>query len=519
MTLQEFLVRYSFDRTKDKLGAGSFGAVYKAYDTVLDGWVALKISPVGSSNTRLCREVELVRGLPIHSNVVRYESCHTFADATGEFDVAVMKYYPEGSLTDLLARKELKPEQAADLLCQILDGLEFLHRHGVIHRDLKPANILIARRPDGRIVPKITDFGISKQSTGDETMADETVTAAATVNYASPEQLEGRPIRPSADIWSFGVITYLIVTGHLPFNSGEHSATSLMGRAETVRQITSGSLPDDVGLLPLAWKSVIKSCLVADPVHRTVTEPELRKLIMAAGPAVVLSTASASAKSAGKPSVIPTKAPVNDIPDDYQPKPDVDVPNAKQRTNTELKVMIAVLLVALAVLVLYLVSGNWSKSSRNIDSAPVAPVVLSQHPVVEEVAESVPVTEEVDSVVAVEEEIVDTVASVEVPYDNYIDGHYMYEGTMTDDNGDNNIRLEFNVTGGAITDCVYTNLDLGGKIKMAGQINGSTYDFVGRDGNNTFIIKLHKSSEYDGCFEGVATDGPKTLIVKLYRTN
>lgn len=512
MTLQEFLARYSFDRTKDKLGAGSFGAVYKAYDTALDGWVALKISPVGSSNTRLSREVELVRGLPIHSNVVRYESCHTFADATGEFDVAVMKYYPEGSLTDLLARKELKPEQTEDLLCQILNGLEFLHSHGVIHRDLKPANILIARRPDGRIVPKITDFGISKQSTGDETMVDETVTAAATVNYASPEQLEGRPIRPSADIWSFGVITYLIVTGHLPFNSGVHSATSLMGRAETVRQITSGSLPEDVESLPLAWKSVIKSCLVADPMSRTVTEPELRKLIMAAGP--VAPPAGASAKSAGT-----SKEPVNDIPGDYQPKPDVDVPNVKPRTNIELKVIIAVLLVALAVLVIYLVSSNWSKSSRNIDNAPVAPEVISQHPVVEEVVETEPVAVGADSAVAVEEEIVDTVATVEVPYDNYIDGHYMCEGIMTDDNGDNNIRLDFNVTGGAITDCVYTNLDLGGKIKMAGQINGSTYGFVGRDGNNAFIIKLHKSSEYDGYFEGVATDGPKTLIVKLYRTN
>jgi len=518
MTLQEFLVRYSFDRTTDKLGTGSFGAVYKAYDTALDDWVALKISPVGSSNTRLCREVELVRGLPVHSNVVRYESCHTFADATGEFDVAVMKYYPEGSLADLLARKKLKPEQVADLLCQILNGLEFLHSHGVIHRDLKPANILIARRPGGRIVPKITDFGISKQSTGNETMADETVTAAATVNYASPEQLEGRPVRSSADIWSFGVITYLIVTGHLPFNSGVHSATSLMGRAETVRQITSGSLPDDVELLPGAWKSVIKSCLVADPIRRTVTEPELRKLILAAGP-VVFPPASAPAKSAGKSSVRPPKAPENDIPGDYQPKPDVDVPNVKPHTNTELKVMIAVLLVALAVLVLYLVSSNGSKSSRNIDSAPVAPEVLSQHPTVEEVVEAEPVAEVVDSVVAVEDVIEDTVAAVEDSYYNYTDGHYIYEGVMTDDNGDNNIRLDFSVAGGVITECVYTNLELGGKIKMAGQINGSSYDFVGRDGNNTFIIRLHKTSEYDSSLEGVATDGPKTLIVRLYKTN
>lgn len=281
MTKEEFFARYTFDRNTDRLGAGSFGTVFRAYDTVLDLWVALKLSAVSGSSIRLSREVELVSGLPEHPNVASYLGCYTFDDSSGAFDVAILRYYPEGSLADLLSRREFPAEQTDAVLAQILEGLRFLHSHSIVHRDLKPGNILIARRPDGRIVPKITDFGISKQVAG----ADDTVTTAVTVAYASPEQLRGQPAGPNADLWSFGVIAYRLLAGRMPFTAADLDPNSMAGRAEITRRITSGQLPADLGALPGPWSSIVNACFVLDPRLRVSDESALLAKIADAAPA------------------------------------------------------------------------------------------------------------------------------------------------------------------------------------------------------------------------------------------
>lgn len=363
MTYQEFLSRYSFDREKDRLGNGSFGTVYKAYDMVLDCWVALKIAPVTGEGTRLRREAELVCGLPPHPNIARYEACHTFEEPTGAFDVAVLSYYPGGSLADLIKTQETSPEVMADILAQILEGLKFLHSRNVVHRDLKPANILIAKRPDGRIVPKITDFGISRQSDPDETVVEETVTAAATVSYASPEQLSGSGMTSASDTWSFGVIAYLVASGEMPFTSGEHAPKSLMGRAEIVRQVTSGKLPEKTAALPYPWQTIVRSCLVADPRGRTISEDELIALLRQvpdSGGRLPRppETDSRSLDTEYVPSVKPSGPKGRN----YVPKPDLDVPNVKQKSSAELKIVIVILILALGILTLYLV-GTWNRKN------------------------------------------------------------------------------------------------------------------------------------------------------------
>lgn len=366
MTLDEFSARYSFDRARDCLGTGSFGMVYKAYDTALDGWVALKISPVRSQRWRLRREVELISGLPMHANVARYEACYTFTDASGEFDVAVLRYYPEGSIADLLSAKALDCAQLVDLLTQILDGLQFLHDNNIAHRDLKPANILIARRPDGRIVPKITDFGISKP-VGDEdetAVLDATISTAATVNYASPEQLSGMAAGKRSDIWSFGVIAYRMVTGRMPFDSGLHASSSLAGRAEVVRQITSGVLPPGVETLPPGWQAIIKSCLVTDPVRRTVTEDDLKWM---------LATVNSHLPEITPPTPSNGRIAGSQKPKNYVPKPDIGVRNVKQGGNTATKVLIIVLMLALSVLAIYVFNSH-RNSSRPVTRRNYTPV-------------------------------------------------------------------------------------------------------------------------------------------------
>lgn len=363
MTYQEFLSRYSFDREKDRLGNGSFGTVYKAYDMVLDCWVALKISPVTGEGTRLCREAELVCGLPPHPNIARYEACYTFEEPTGAVDVAVLSYYPGGSLADLIKTQETSPEVMADILAQILEGLKFLHSRNVVHRDLKPANILIAKRPDGRIVPKITDFGISRQSDPDETVVEETVTAAATVSYASPEQLSGSGMTSASDTWSFGVIAYLVASGEMPFTSGEHAPKSLMGRAEIVRQVISGKLPEKTATLPYPWQTIVRSCLVADPRGRTISEDELIALLrQVRDSAPVLPRPPETDSRSLDTEYVPSVKPSGPKGRNYVPKPDLDVPNVKQKSSAELKIVIVILILALGVLTLFLV-GTWNRKN------------------------------------------------------------------------------------------------------------------------------------------------------------
>jgi serine/threonine-protein kinase len=151
MTKQEFQQRYTIS---DRLGEGGFGEVFKAYDTVRDRWVALKVSKVKPEleSVRLRNEVETVSHLPEHPNIAFYEACYSFQEMLGEYDYGILQYYDEGNLLQLLGKDTtfcVSTEQKIAVLTQILDGLEFLHKNCIIHRDLKPQNILIARRQNG----------------------------------------------------------------------------------------------------------------------------------------------------------------------------------------------------------------------------------------------------------------------------------------------------------------------------------------------------------------------------------
>ncbi len=169
-------------------------------------------------------------------------------------------------------RTQLSKQQKESILTQLLEGIAFLHEHGIIHRDLKPPNILIVNR-NGEYIPKITDFGISKQlDINKSSVFNNSLAGAGTLSFASPEQLGDRTIRKNTDLWSFGVIAFWLLTGKLPFNAGSHAPTSETGRAELLRQITSGVLPSSLASLEIRWQKLIKSCLVVDAegrIHKT----------------------------------------------------------------------------------------------------------------------------------------------------------------------------------------------------------------------------------------------------------
>ena len=279
MTQQEFSKRYVYDASTDELGGGGFAHVYKAWDNEEECFVALKIQPVDSRypDLRLKNEVDRAASLR-HPNVARYKACYTFSTFDGNKDIAVMSYYEHGSLDKLLCSQRLTDAEREDILKQILAGVDYLHSQGIIHRDLKPQNILVLHH-GGRYVPKITDFGISKQLADGESSAVHNSILGGTYSYASPEQLKETTIRKNTDLWSFGIIAYQMLTGALPFNCGTFSPTSQEGRQEQFRQMTSGVLPEALNNIPEPWQTLIRECLVVDNTQRLAHVEDALSLI------------------------------------------------------------------------------------------------------------------------------------------------------------------------------------------------------------------------------------------------
>lgn len=369
MTQEEFFRRYTYNPSTDRLGSGSFGKVYRAYDNVDDTYVALKIAPVEApgSSLRLQREVELVRQLPPHPNVARYDACYTFTDATGDYDVAVLRYYPDGSLLELERSGSLTYAQRYDLMYQLLKGLKFLHSQGIIHRDLKPANVLIARRPDGSFVPKITDFGISMQLEGE----NDTVKAAATVSYASPEQLHGKQPTSNADLWSYGVMAYEIFTGRQPFTAGNLDPNSIMGRAEIASRITSGNLPTDISYIAEPWDRVVAACLVVDPERRTSDEDALLDII-----ANYVHVMPPQPPGPPQPPVTPPGGPSDKS--DRSDSSDIQVKKTK-KTNWWLIILVIIAVALVAFIVIKISLDNNQRPQKPAEQI-IAPVIETVQP-------------------------------------------------------------------------------------------------------------------------------------------
>lgn len=280
-TSQEFYSRYTYNPDKDCIGQGGFGKVYRGRDIIRDRDVAIKVSVVGNnnSNIRLQNEVAMANNMPLHKNIAYYEKCYTLNTPIGVCDFAVMQYYKDGSLENLITHEKLTIEERYNILIQILRGIGFLHKHDIIHRDIKPQNILIARY-NGEITPKITDFGISKHVDNiNKSIVSNSIVGAGTIAYAAPEQLAERELKKNCDLWSFGVIAYRMLTGKLPFNYGNFSPTSEDGREELNRQKRSGVIPADINSIEEPWQQLIRACLVVDYKNRIQSAEEALSIL------------------------------------------------------------------------------------------------------------------------------------------------------------------------------------------------------------------------------------------------
>ncbi|RRB04421.1 serine/threonine-protein kinase [Larkinella rosea] len=283
-SFQEFKRRYPIRPTDQgaQLGSGSYGRVIKVEDQLETEWVAIKVSEFKGNDAKSLRaEVELAQRVPRQANIARYDACYRLETDTSISDFAIMKYYPDGNLADLLKRETVTPGQLYEITRGILLGLQHLHRHRIVHRDFKPANILISRDHAGRFIPKIADFGLSKLVSDDELDSSDfdLSDGRGTPSYKAPEQIEGSKVSFNLDLWAFGIILYEMLTGEKPFRADLKNTSEQSARREIEKKIVTVELPAQLNQVNEPYQTMIRRCLVRDIHERVRKEDELLDLL------------------------------------------------------------------------------------------------------------------------------------------------------------------------------------------------------------------------------------------------
>jgi calcium-dependent protein kinase len=207
----------------------------------------------------LHQEVSILQTLD-HPNIVKYYE--TYED--DKFIYLVMELCPGGELFEKLSSNQTMNENlAAHAIERILRALIHCHRQGIVHRDIKPENIMYDKVGEVKLI----DFGLAKQTTGNQKLT----TIAGTPYFIAPEVLNGSYSK-ECDIWSLGVLLYVLVTGTYPFDSATKN------RAEVFQKIQKGAItfPANIeGKLTAECKDLIKKMIVVDRIKRVTGEQAL----------------------------------------------------------------------------------------------------------------------------------------------------------------------------------------------------------------------------------------------------
>jgi serine/threonine protein kinase len=248
------------------LGEGGMGVVYKARDTHLDRFVALKILPAEKvadpdRRRRFVQEAKAASALN-HPHIV---TIHDIDEADGVHFIA-MEYVDGKTLDQLIPRHGMRLNEALKVAVQMADALAAAHEAGIVHRDLKPSNLMVTEK--GQV--KVLDFGLAKLteklpiSTEDATLTAKLDTEegkiVGTVAYMSPEQAEGKKVDARSDIFSFGSVLYEMVSGKRAFEA-DSKASTLGAIIHKEPEPLSGRIPHDLD-------KVITRCLRKDTTRR-----------------------------------------------------------------------------------------------------------------------------------------------------------------------------------------------------------------------------------------------------------
>ncbi len=240
----------------EKVGEGGMGIVYKAQDTNLDRFVALKFLPERLSNSeqdraRFLQEAKAASALN-HPNIC---TIYGIEEHNGQLFI-VMELVDGQTLSE--KKNSITFKQALDIGIQLAEGLAVAHEKGIVHRDIKPDNIMV--RKDG--IVQIMDFGLAKLR-GVSKLTKEGSTIG-TAGYMSPEQVQGQDADHRSDIFSYGVLLYELFTGQLPFRGVHESAL--------MYEIVNSDAPPMSSVKPeisAELDSIVLECLEKDPNERT----------------------------------------------------------------------------------------------------------------------------------------------------------------------------------------------------------------------------------------------------------
>ncbi len=251
----------------EKIGKGAFGTVLLMQDQVVEERLILKfLNPNVSSDEemmkRFVHELRYSRMIT-HKNVIRI---YDFLHLQGAYAIS-MEYFPSHTLSgEIPDNKPMDFKKARGFSFDIATGMSVAHQAGVIHRDLKPANILV--NDDGLL--KIVDFGVAAAASSGDTQLTKTGYVIGSPKYMAPEQILGKKVDETADIYSVGVLMYEMVTGIPPYSRGDHMSVMyqhVQGKAKLCQEINP-EVPDD-------YAAIIGKSMSVDKTKRYQSMDEL----------------------------------------------------------------------------------------------------------------------------------------------------------------------------------------------------------------------------------------------------
>ncbi|WP_067825169.1 serine/threonine-protein kinase [Nocardia inohanensis] len=249
-------------RIERELGSGGMGTVYLARHPRLPREDALKVLSDTHHDdpgfrARFLREAEIAARLQ-HPNLV---AVRDRGEHAGQLWIA-MQYVAGIDCAALVRRGPVDPARAVWIVAQAASGLDEVHRAGLLHRDVKPANILISEQPGVADRVLVTDFGIARPADDSSTL-DGAIGFSATLAYAAPEQINGRPVDQRTDVYALGCTLYQLLTGKLPFPRDTPGAVLYAHLNEPPPLPSSGNRS-----VPVGFDAVIAIAMAKDPDAR-----------------------------------------------------------------------------------------------------------------------------------------------------------------------------------------------------------------------------------------------------------